>query len=245
MLLLNLEINHAFSGGIAFSDHIGLTQLGSHVIVWFMTSLTLQRLNSRQPRWHYLAGATLLRGLALAGLAVALTFFNPLFHVTDFNRPMFFDPMFNGYLLPALLAGYAAWTLRHAGTVNQARVFAVAAGIALFTYYTLEVRRLFHDDSIMLWQTVMSDAENYAYSAAWLILGGLTLVAAFLTSWRPIRLLSLALVMLVVVKVFIFDLASLSGILRALSFLGLGGSLIAIGRFYQQVVFRADNTKEA
>ena len=41
-----------------------------------------------------------------------------------------------------------------------------------------------------------------------------------------------------VLKVFLYDLAQLEGILRALSFIGLGGVLISIGLVYQKLIFR-------
>jgi uncharacterized membrane protein len=53
-----------------------------------------------------------------------------------------------------------------------------------------------------------------------------------------------------VVKVFLFDLAGLEGILRATSFIGLGIALIGIGLAYQKLVFAkrddgADRTNPA
>ena len=42
---------------------------------------------------------------------------------------------------------------------------------------------------------------------------------------------------LTVLKVFLIDLAGLEGVLRALSFLGLGAALIGIGLVYQKLVF--------
>jgi uncharacterized membrane protein len=40
-----------------------------------------------------------------------------------------------------------------------------------------------------------------------------------------------------VLKVFLYDLAQLEGILRALSFIGLGAVLIGIGLVYQKLIF--------
>jgi uncharacterized membrane protein len=42
--------------------------------------------------------------------------------------------------------------------------------------------------------------------------------------------------MLTAAKVFLFDMSSLGGILRALSFLGLGAALLGIGYLYQRFV---------
>ena len=59
--------------------------------------------------------------------------------------------------------------------------------------------------------------------------------------WRGyaiLRYASLALVWLAVGKVFAFDMRALAGFYRALSFLGLGAGLIAVGYFYQRFVFK-------
>ncbi len=53
-----------------------------------------------------------------------------------------------------------------------------------------------------------------------------------------VRIASAIFIVLSVVKVFLFDLAGLDGILRALSFIGLGGVLVGIGLVYQKYVFR-------
>jgi uncharacterized membrane protein len=42
----------------------------------------------------------------------------------------------------------------------------------------------------------------------------------------------------VIFKVFLFDMAALTGALRAASFLGLGAVLIVIGRLYQRLLMR-------
>ena len=54
---------------------------------------------------------------------------------------------------------------------------------------------------------------------------------------QSVRLASAAVVTLTVLKVFFVDMADLTGIYQALSFLGLGGVLIGIGWFYQRLLF--------
>jgi uncharacterized membrane protein len=83
----------------------------------------------------------------------------------------------------------------------------------------------------------ISDAESYTFSAVWLAFGCLLLVIGLLLSSKPVRLASAAVIMLTVAKVFLLDMADLSGIWRALSFIGLGLVLVGIGYFYQRVVF--------
>jgi uncharacterized membrane protein len=59
-----------------------------------------------------------------------------------------------------------------------------------------------------------------------------------LASSQRARLASAAVIALTIVKAFLIDMSTLSGIYRALSFICLGLVLVAIGWFYQRVLFR-------
>ena len=54
---------------------------------------------------------------------------------------------------------------------------------------------------------------------------------------REARLASAALVVLAVVKVFLYDLTGITGLWRALSVICLGAVLIGIGLVYQKLIF--------
>jgi uncharacterized membrane protein len=98
---------------------------------------------------------------------------------------------------------------------------------------TLEVRHFFQGDRLN--QGLTSEAEWYAYSAAWLVFAAAGLGAAL--RWRSVwlRRASLLGLGLVVGKVFLSDMADLSGALRALSFIGLGLVLVGIGYVYRRL----------
>jgi uncharacterized membrane protein len=86
---------------------------------------------------------------------------------------------------------------------------------------------------------VTTDAEQYTYSAVWLMFGVLLLLAGFLLRSQPARLASAAVVAITIGKVFFIDMAGLTGIFRALSFIGLGAVLVGIGWLYQRMLFPA------
>ncbi|HEY0325087.1 MAG TPA: DUF2339 domain-containing protein [Allosphingosinicella sp.] len=69
-------------------------------------------------------------------------------------------------------------------------------------------------------------------SIAWLILSIAFIVAGMALKERTTRVAGLVLLTLTVLKLFLIDAAALEGILRILSFFGLGASLIVLGRFY-------------
>jgi uncharacterized membrane protein len=110
----------------------------------------------------------------------------------------------------------------------------VAVALAL-AYLSLQVRRYFHGPVLALGST--TDAEQYAYSAVWLIFGVVLLVVGALFKSQAVRLASAAVVILTVLKVFFVDMRDLTGFFQAISFIGLGVVLMGIGLFYQRLLF--------
>ena len=105
-------------------------------------------------------------------------------------------------------------------------------------YLSLQIRALYHGP--VLTEDATSDAEQYTYSAVWLAFGVALLSAGIRLRSLPLRIASAAVVLLTVLKVFLIDMSDLTGIYRALSFLGLGTVLIGIGWFYQRLLFPRD-----
>jgi uncharacterized membrane protein len=103
---------------------------------------------------------------------------------------------------------------------------------------SLEIRTLYHGPVLTAGGT--SDAEQYTYSAIWLFFGVALLAAGIWFRSLPLRIASAAVVVLTVLKVFLVDMSDITGIYRALSFLGLGAVLIGIGWFYQRLLFPRD-----
>ena len=144
---------------------------------------------------------------------------------------MVVDALSLAYGLPALL--YAALVILGLGP-NWLRLAAriLAAGLA-FVWLSLEVRHAFHGTTLGMFET--GNGEWYAYSAAWLIFFGIGLAAGLLRRDEWLRRVSLGGIGLVVAKVFLSDMAELEGVLRALSFLGLGATLVGIGYAYRRL----------
>lgn len=109
-------------------------------------------------------------------------------------------------------------------------------GLALaFVYVSLEVRHMFRGE--ILSARWMTDGEWYSYSVAWLVYAAALLAVGIWRREPALRWGSLVLVLVTVLKVFLSDMAALTGLYRVASFLGLGLSLIAIGYLYQRFVF--------
>lgn len=86
--------------------------------------------------------------------------------------------------------------------------------------------------------------ENYLYSAGLLALAVGWLAIGIAKQSKLLRVAGLSLLTAVTFKVFLVDAAALAGLLRILSFLGLGIALIGIGWAYGRVIARPAATVE-
>jgi hypothetical protein len=82
-------------------------------------------------------------------------------------------------------------------------------------------------------------------SAAWLLLSIALLLAGVRLAEKALRVAGLALLTLTVFKAFLIDAAALQGVLRILSFLGLGVALIGIGVLYGKLLAPANKKETA
>jgi hypothetical protein len=75
-------------------------------------------------------------------------------------------------------------------------------------------------------------------SIAWLVLAILFIASGMGLHNFALRIAGLVLLTLTVLKLFLVDAAALEGVLRILSFFGLGAALIVLGRFYGTLLRR-------
>jgi uncharacterized membrane protein len=74
-----------------------------------------------------------------------------------------------------------------------------------------------------------------AVSAFWGITGLVALYVGLRRALRVLRIAGFALFAVALAKIFLYDLANLSSITRALSFLAVGAVLLLAGFFYQRL----------
>jgi uncharacterized membrane protein len=134
---------------------------------------------------------------------------------------------------------------RVSGGLTRPLAFASGASalVLAFLYVTFETRVLVNGPDMSF--DVITEAENYAYSAVWLVFGIALLAGGLLSGSRALRLASALVLLIAVAKVFLFDLRGLEGVWRALSFMGLGVVLIGIGLVYQRLLFGAGRREGA
>ena len=199
-------------------------------------ALGLERLRVRSGSIVHNIAAILLTAAAGLAIVFGLFFFtNPMLWRIDVGSGVI-NLLLLGYALPAALALLLAYAV--AGQRAAAYVNTIAAGALLLAlaYVTTMVRHAFHGPILNSW--TISDAEQYAYSVAWLAFGIALLAAGLLMPSQRARLASAVIIGITILKVFLIDMANLTGAYRAFSFIGLGLVLVAIGWLYQRILFR-------
>ena len=236
VLLAFMEIRHVVNAGNVYSDSASLIEVALQVCVALAMAIGLERLRLRSRSIVHNAGAVLLTVFAgLASLFGLLLLENPLLWWSQISGD-FINALLLGYALPAILM----LLLSYAVAGQRSRIYAntIAAGALIFAlaYVTLEIRRLYHGSNMS--SGSIADAEQYTYSIAWLIFGVVLLGIGILANSQRARLASGAVIALTILKAFFIDMSTLTGVYRALSFIGLGLVLVAIGWLYQRILFR-------
>lgn len=238
--VLHLLRGPSLIGDLNFKETalIGLLWLGSAGGLYSRTAIRSDAFRLRL--------TAILAGLGAFSLTVfPLLLVNPLWQEkTSVGTLPVLDWLFLAYGLPTLVLGAAAFILsRQSDDKKRLAPFAAGAGVFyLLVWISLEVRHLFHGEYL---PGLMTDTEWYTYSAAWLISGFSLLAIGVWQRSKVIRHAALALILLTVAKVFLSDMSSLHGLLRAGSFMGLGLALMGVGYLYQRFVMGAETEEKS
>jgi uncharacterized membrane protein len=235
VLTVFLEIRHYINDGDIYRSSAGLAELGLQVCVALAMTIGLERLRRVTNSVVHDLGALVIAALTLLAIVLGLLIVeNPM----NSGRPVggpFVNLILLGYAFPAMLAAALALIARGVRPPQYSAVAAVTAVALALAYLSLEVRTLFHGEVLTTGPT--TDAEQYTYSAVWLVFGVALLAVGVLLRSQAVRYASAAVVFLTVLKVFLIDMHDLSGIYQGLSFIGLGAVLLGIGWLYQRLLY--------
>ncbi|QEL26912.1 DUF2339 domain-containing protein (plasmid) [Bosea sp. F3-2] len=240
-----LLIRHGFHGAYLVSDvPITLAESGVYASLGLLAaiglmiagSITLNRTEVQINPYHV--------AIASCGLFAVLAFVaSPIATDEPLAGILVLDNALIGYLMPSALAFIAArWTRAYRPSPAIERTFGLTAIVGTLTYVLVEVRRAFVGPNLV--GPDIGASELYAYSAAILVFGVALLALGFKLRSRDLRLASLGVVTIAISKAFLVDMSGLEGLLRALSFIGLGGCLVAIGLAYQRLLRKEIATTE-
>lgn len=218
---------HAFAARYSFTEAV--------INMWLFTGLGLvyyrkSLLADSFSRWYDGYGRLLI-------LAAAANYAGILFN-TAFSEPWAWHSVSERPLLNMLLPAFAgpallAWLVSRWYLPGARRPAGLLSALAAFIWISLEVRHLWQG-SIRL-DTATTTGELYTYSAVWLVLAVVAILFGSWRGWRSCYRAGMAVLALVIVKLFLVDMSGLEGLLRVASFMGMGLALLGIAYLHQKL----------
>ncbi len=183
--------------------------------------------------WGWRLSGGLAAGIVLL---VQVLMLNPIAQAADVGELPVLNGLLIAYAVPAALAGLARRWVDVENSEAARLLTGLTASVLAFVYVTFEVRH-FYDPYFENGLSNIKDVELYTYSFVWLLFGVALLAIGFWRKAGALRHAGMALVCIVVAKVFLIDMAGLQGLLRVFSFLGLGAALLGLGYAYRRFGF--------
>jgi uncharacterized membrane protein len=233
-VMLTLEVRLLFGPDDITAREAAFFERSVYVAVWgafALAALWIARLrHDPVALWAWrLSGS-----LAVATvLLLQVLYANPVVESSDVGPLPVLNGLLLAYAVPAVLAFAARrWTdIEHNRVVDL--LAEITAAVLVFVWISFEVRHAF-DPDFARGGFGAEGIELYAYSIVWLLFGVGLLALGFWRDVAALRHAGMILVCVVVAKVFLIDMAGLKGLLRVLSFLGLGAALLGLGYAYRR-----------
>jgi uncharacterized membrane protein len=236
LMVLFTQTNYWLTGDYGYLDYFDFTSMAVFAnqalvmgLVYSHRSLFAQKLKPVYQSYSYvLWGAFVLQVLALN------TFESPLL-VSNVSAQA--TPVFNmltvGWLLPASVL--IATVVRGWNTLRISHYVVAGLGAILAAAWLgMSIRQFWQADSMTM-SASTSMAELFSYSVAGLVVGGLLTWGGVTRKALTVQRIGLIVLACVALKVFLWDVRTLDGFWRAISFLGLGASLMALGWLFQKL----------
>ncbi|MES1204235.1 MAG: DUF2339 domain-containing protein, partial [Pseudomonadota bacterium] len=235
---LSWEVRHIANRGDVAAPTMSLLEAGEHAGAWLALALGLAARFGPKPRRAISYAETAFA--VAAGLWVLLLCgfgLNPWWGENPAPIPGWpiFNPLLAAYGAPAALLAIYAILKRRQGLAMRSAIAGATATILAFLNVTLEVRRAFRGPDMA--SGAIGSVEAWAYTAVWVAFAGALLALGLMRRKPSLRYASLAVLLAAIIKAFGFDMSALTGVLRALSYLGLGVAVIAVALVYQRYVF--------
>jgi uncharacterized membrane protein len=244
-LTLWVELRYWLYDGDIFRSEYTALEAGLNVILFGMIGISYF-LRSRASTniaglYRWFSNAALL----LAGFNYLIILLASLFGLHWIHGDVSPRPIFNQGLLYYAVPVAVAWGVYQFGAPSYRRWARLVAGAGAFVFINIEIRHLWTGSFDIYHFGGFSNGELLTYSATWLICAIMLLITGMRRSmvhWYPIGLAMLALV---IAKIFIVDMADLVGLMRVASFLGLGLSLLGLAFLHQRFAPSGDTEDTA
>lgn len=232
-LLITTETSYLLVGDYPDFTHLAYKEAILLSLNWLVLSgvyLWRSQLTSSMTQVYKTGGMLLLIGAGLIHLDITLI--NNPFIENHYVGAGVVNWLFLQWLVPAgVLCLFIKFKLLES-QYHQVLYSIIAMLTILFI--NGEIRSLYNDGYIF-WTTPLKQAELYSYSIVWLVISTITIFSAQYFANNHLNHAGFIGLALVTLKAFAVDMSHLEGLLRSLSFIGLGLCLVGIGWLFQKV----------
>ena len=207
-------------------------------IGWALEGAALAWLFRRVPHRGLLVAATALLAVVFVRLSL-----NPSIWTYELRGSLrILNWYLYAYLIAAAAMGLAAWWLSTTtdrlipGLPRVSRLLPPAAVILLFLLLNIEIADFYATGPEITFRFGATVSQDLTYTIGWLTFGMLMLAAGIYAHNRPSRMAAVALIAVTAFKCFLYDLASLGGLYRVGSFVGLAVALALVSLALQKFV---------
>ena len=196
--------------------------------------------------WLY--GRVPHRGLLIAATALLVVVFirlgaNPsIWHYEPRGSLRILNWYLYTYSIAAAATFAAAWFLAQtddritAWLPRSSRVLPALATVLLFVLLNIEIADYYATGPAITFRFGVRVSQDLTYTIGWLAFGMILLGAGIYLHNRPARIAAVSLIALTTFKCFLYDLASLGGLYRVASLLGLAIALALVSLVLQKYV---------
>ncbi|WP_309043497.1 DUF2339 domain-containing protein [Marinobacter sediminicola] len=235
VLFLGAELRYWLYDGDIFVHEYSLIEATMNTLLWGALSVTyaFRAKSSQSLAWLYRLFSWVLLALSALSYLTLLTLHNPWWSGSFIGSTPIFNmllPAFGGPVLLALVISRfpqiapKLWSMCVAG-----------AGFLLFT--ALEIRQLWQGSDMALWHG-MTEGELYTYSVVGMLYAIAAILYSTVYSAKSTHIIlykvGMALLGLVIGKIFLIDMAGLQGFWRVAAFMGLGLALLGLAWMYRK-----------
>ena len=138
--------------------------------------------------------------------------------------------------------GVAAWWFSRTsdriveGLPRVSHLLPAAAVVLLFLLLNIEIADFYATGPQITFRFGVTVSQDLTYTIGWLGFGMLLLAAGIYAHNRPARVTAVTLIAITAFKCFLYDLASLAGLYRVASFVGLAIALALVSLALQKFV---------
>lgn len=232
VLTLGTELRYWLYDGQIFIERYDLVEAAINTSLWAALALTYyyRAQLSDTLKTFYQIGSKILLLMALASYAIMVGPHNPWWSGKTISSTPIFNILLLAYGAPIVWALLVAYYHQ----ANFRKIALRIAGFASLLFITLEIRQLWRGSDLSL-DNPTSDGEVYTYSVVWMLMAISAVLFGARFKTKGLYQAGMMLLLVVIAKIFLIDMAGLDGLWRVASFMGLGLSLLALAWFYRKI----------